>query len=537
VQAYLSSWFACDLAASFPLDYILVAFNTTGSNKMVKNILRLLKLPRLLRLGRLLKFLARFKYAGAVKILKFIFMLILVAHWTGCFFFFLCQIEDEYGHSTWMEHNIGHVGDGEVDVSSNYMTLLYTGFLMLIGEGMDMETDVEKLYGSMVVLVGTIVIAVIVGNVSFVVSNQNSTSAQYQSKIDMITDEMRALHLPGELQDRTLAYYDYLWNRHRTFDPACIRFTEDLSPTLRTEILLHMNRDCVLNCDFFRDVSNSCILRLVESFKIAVFLAHDVLADEGEPASDLVFVIHGSATVTKRGRIMPVSLLTPGDYFGEKSLLMHHRNAVSVVATENCDTRVLEKIDFEELSIDFPELKESILKRSEHMDVTEYDKHTKRRTLDLSSKSKHGGAGGLTSEQKAVLSEISQDVDVEAIKSSMAFGADQMVTPLTPLSKGGSRTSNKKENKEREKDKRMLEMYSTISAMNEELETMSHKQTQRDEDASRMLRKQEKLENQMFELNQKVSKLLSFATSGSAGNIGSSSSSSSSSKKSTGKIL
>ena len=194
MQAYLSSWFACDLAASFPLDYILVAFNTTGSNKMVKNILRLLKLPRLLRLGRLLKFLARFKYAGAVKILKFIFMLILVAHWTGCFFFFLCQIEDEYGHSTWMEHNIGHVGHGEVDVSSNYMTLLYTGFLMLIGEGMDMETDVEKLYGSMVVLVGTIVIAVIVGNVSFVVSNQNSTSAQYQSKIDMITDEMHSIY-------------------------------------------------------------------------------------------------------------------------------------------------------------------------------------------------------------------------------------------------------------------------------------------------------------------------------------------------------
>ena len=70
---------------------------------------------------------------------------------------------------------------------------------------------------------GTIVTAVIVGNVSFVVSNQNSTSFQYQSKIDMITDEMRALHLPSELQDRTLAYYDYLWNRHRTFDPGKIQ--------------------------------------------------------------------------------------------------------------------------------------------------------------------------------------------------------------------------------------------------------------------------------------------------------------------------
>ena len=81
--------------------------------------------------------------------------------------------------------------------------MLYTSFLMLIGDGMDMETDVELLYGSLISVIGLIVTAVIVGNVSFVVSNQNSTSFQYQSKIDMITDEMRALHLPQELQVST----------------------------------------------------------------------------------------------------------------------------------------------------------------------------------------------------------------------------------------------------------------------------------------------------------------------------------------------
>ena len=78
---------------------------------------------------------------------------------------------------------------------------------------------------------------------------------------------------------------------------------------------------------------------------------------------------------------MPVSLLKPGDYFGEKSLLMHHRNAISVIAIDNCDTRVLEKVDFEDLTIDFPELRESILKNSDHMDVTEYDSHTRRKSI------------------------------------------------------------------------------------------------------------------------------------------------------------
>ena len=48
-----------------------------------------------------------------------------------------------------------------------------------------------------------------------------------------------------------------------------------------------------------------------------MYLDCDILAEEGENAESLVFLIHGSAKVTKIGRIMPVSLLKPGDYFGK----------------------------------------------------------------------------------------------------------------------------------------------------------------------------------------------------------------------------
>ena len=367
-----------------PLDYLFpeeggaagAADNASSADG--KALLRLLKLPRLLRLGRLLKFLARFKYAGAMKILKFIFMLILVAHWVGCFFFFLMGIQSSTGRGTWMEENVGLIQPGE-DIPGRYVTMLYASFLMLIGEGMDMETDLEKLYGAFVVLVGTIITAVIVGNVSFVVSNQNSMSFQYRAKIDMVTDEMRALRLPSELMDRTLEYYEYLWSRHRTFDPKLKRFTEDLSPTLRMEILIHLNRDCLLNCDFFRDVSNECIMQLLHAFNFAVYLQDDVLAQEGEVSERLVFLTHGHAKVVQSGKLMPISLLKHGDYFGEKSLLTHHNSAVSVVALEHCDTRVLDRENFERICVKFPELKDATLKESEHMDVTEYNQHYKRR--------------------------------------------------------------------------------------------------------------------------------------------------------------
>ena len=200
VSHYLKTWFPIDFAACFPLDIFFQEQEGSAddaSSKQVKALLRLLKLPRLLRLGRLLKFLARFKYAGAMKIVKFILLLILVGHWTGCVFFFILNLENQYGYDTWMETNVGLIVDGD-DIGARYLNMLYTAFLMLIGEGMDMETSLERAYGALVVLIGTIVTAVIVGNVSFVVSNQNSTQFLYQQKVDMISDEMRALHLPGE---------------------------------------------------------------------------------------------------------------------------------------------------------------------------------------------------------------------------------------------------------------------------------------------------------------------------------------------------
>ena len=196
-------------------------------------------------------------------------------------------------------------------------------------------------------------------------------SYQYQSKIDMVTDLMRALRLPAELQERTLDYYEYLWNRHRTFAPSATTFTEDLSPTLRSEILLHLNQEAVLNCDFFRDVGNQCLLSLVHAFDFAVFLRGDLLAEENQLSAQLVFLVHGAAKAIKSGQRMPISLLSPGDYFGERSLLMHHRNAVSIVALENCDTRVLRQAAFEDLCAHFPELREATLKRSNHQDMTE----------------------------------------------------------------------------------------------------------------------------------------------------------------------
>jgi hyperpolarization activated cyclic nucleotide-gated potassium channel 2 len=397
VENYLRTWFPVDFLACFPLELLFVSNDAADNNARVTTLFRLLKMPRLLRLGRLFKYIERFKYAGFMKIIRFILGIILIAHWVGCAFYFIMNLQDIDGRGTWREAEMGL--NNQDPIMSRYATLMYAAFKMLIGEGMDMMTPAEKAYGSFVLLLGTVVTAIIVGNVSFVVSNQNSTGYLYQSKIDIVTDEMRALRLPADLVSRTLAYYEYLWNRHRTFDPAGNRFTQDLSPTLRTEILLHMNKDVIVHCSFFRSCSNDCILRLVHSFRYRVFLMDDVITEEGKASQEMVFIIHGNARIMQMGHKMPLGLLNVGDYFGEKSLLMHHRNAVSIIANVNCDTRVLVKRDFEDICIDFPDLRDEITKMSKHNDVTESGNNF-RQDVSVGGESTRNNAGNGTKKKK-----------------------------------------------------------------------------------------------------------------------------------------
>ena len=130
------------------------------------------------------------------------------------------------------------------------------------------------------------------------------------------------------------------------------------------------------------------------------------------------------------------------------------------------------------------------------MDVTEYDKHTKRKTIARGGKSKKTGLNLTPQQQKAVINEIGGDVDVNEIKSKVndqnngKFGASVSAKIMT------------------KNEKHLVEMLSTVSVISTEMDILGEKANERKEDSTRMLLKQQQLENQMFVLNQNMAKIL-----------------------------
>ena len=215
---YLKLWFWIDLIACFPLEILIQLGNSGNSasegDTRAKVLLRLLKIPRLLRIGRIFKWLERFKYAGCWKIFRLILGLIILAHWVGCMFYMIARLEYLDAGETYEEYMIDE-NDRTMATTDKYMKAILIALYMLIGEGVDPNSTLQRVYVFIVNIFGAVVMAVIIGNMSLVLQNQNAMSAMFSSKMDLIGDSMRAMKVSPKLQNKVLAYYDYLWSRHR----------------------------------------------------------------------------------------------------------------------------------------------------------------------------------------------------------------------------------------------------------------------------------------------------------------------------------
>ena len=244
---YMRNWFAIDLVACFPAEvFVLISGSKDTRSKI---LLRLLKMPRLLRIGRLFKYLDQMKYAAVWRVGKLVVMLLFVSHWIACLFYMVCRLELEADHEVYppfMDVQTAPFGD-------QYMSALTSGFNVLIGDSIDPMTVTEQAFVFAASVLGAIMMAVIIGNISLVLQNQNALSAIHRNKMDMINDSMRAMDISERLQKKTVLYYELLWTRQRALSTK-ESFIDELSPCLRKEINLDLNTEVIYRCNLFKNL-------------------------------------------------------------------------------------------------------------------------------------------------------------------------------------------------------------------------------------------------------------------------------------------
>eukprot|EP00948_MAST-09A_sp_MAST-9A-sp1_P003602 g3602.t1 len=356
---YLTTYFVFDAIGSFPSELIFTIVrlaDPTGADMFARHNFGM-KLFRAARLVRLRRYLFSFGIE-VVSILRLQLYFGLMTHVIACLWYGIAkwEMQGRWGRQvTWFTKNGIYDSDSLPD---QYLPSIYAALAMFIGEDIEPQTSIERLFATIVLYIGAVALAIIVGNITVLIQNFDMGKSRYQEKMRAIYENMQHLKLPSNLRQRVMNYYDYTWNRFRGIDiDAFFAGMPDeipLSGSLHSEISLCLHAQMVENCKLFKAASPGFIYATVLKLNLTIVSPGDFIVHKDEPADELYFIHRGKAgVVSEQGKILV--LFERGSYFGEIGIVLDRTRTSTVKALTFCELYALHKDDFQLICEEYPE--------------------------------------------------------------------------------------------------------------------------------------------------------------------------------------
>uniref|UniRef100_A0AAR5Q5A2 Cyclic nucleotide-binding domain-containing protein n=1 Tax=Dendroctonus ponderosae TaxID=77166 RepID=A0AAR5Q5A2_DENPD len=391
--------FLLDLTALCPVDLLQLRFGTNP----------LMRFPRFLKVYRAVNYYymveSRTIWPNLWRVVNLIHILLILAHWFGCFYFLLSQAEDFQGDWVYPYRP----GD-YATLTRKYLGSLYWSTLTLttIGDLPTPETNAEKtdsvdgprslprrgvksrllqfstsngyIFTIVSYLIGVFIFATIVGQVGNVITNRNANRLEFERLLDGAKTYMRHHKVPGGMKRRVLRWYDYSWSRGRIQGGGDINTALGLLPDkLKTELALHVNLTVLKKVTIFQECQPEFLRDLVLKMKAYIFTPGDSICRKGEVAREMFIIADGILEViSETGKVL--TTMKAGDFFGEIGILnldgLNKRTA-DVRSVGYSELFSLSREDVLNAMKDYPEAQEILqaLGRKRLMEVKASSKH------------------------------------------------------------------------------------------------------------------------------------------------------------------
>lgn len=222
--------FLLDMIAMMPIDVLRAWIDRPAP---------LLRFPRFVKVYRSYDYYyiveSRTLYPNLWRVVNLVHILLLIAHWFGCFYYLLSEAEGFVGDWVYPKP----VGD-YATLTRKYLGSLYWSTLTLttIGDLATPESNwqnkvengsgTRRTYKSRVrlinsnsgylftivsYLIGVFIFATIVGQVGNVITNRNANRLEFERLLDGAKLYMRHHKVPRDMQRRVQRWYDYTWSR------------------------------------------------------------------------------------------------------------------------------------------------------------------------------------------------------------------------------------------------------------------------------------------------------------------------------------
>ncbi|XP_042150296.1 potassium voltage-gated channel subfamily H member 7 [Ixodes scapularis] len=344
---YLRGWFIIDVVAAIPFDLLLFGSETDETTTLIG----LLKTARLLRLVRVARKIDRYSEYGAAVLLLLMATFALIAHWLACIWYAIANAERPYRQPKigWLDHlaNATHQfyvngSLGGPSIKSKYVTALYFTFSSLTSVGfgnVSPNTNMEKIFSILVMLIGSLMYASIFGNVSAIIQRLYSGTARYHTQLLRVKEFIRFHQIPNPLRQRLEEYFQHAWTYTNGIDMNMV--LKGFPECLQADICLHLNRNLLNNCPAFRGASPGCLRALSMRFKTTHAPPGDTLVHRGDVITGLYFISRGTIEILKDDIVM--AILGKDDIFGENGCLY------GTVGKSSCNVRALTYCDLHKI--------------------------------------------------------------------------------------------------------------------------------------------------------------------------------------------
>ncbi|KAG9331883.1 hypothetical protein JZ751_016653, partial [Albula glossodonta] len=362
------------------------------------SVVHLLKTVRLLRLLRLLQKMDRYSQHSTVVLTLLMSMFALLAHWMACIWYVIGKKEMEanaHAHNWdigWL-HELGKrlespylsgggSGGGGLGVARGNATALGAGpplrsvyiaslyftlsSLTSVGFGnVSANTDAEKIFSICTMLIGgtsqsgsgvrsqssrsrarsergvrALMHALVFGNVTAIIQRMYSRWSLYHTRTKDLKDFIRVHHLPRQLKQRMLEYFQTTWSVNNGIDAN--ELLKDFPDELRSDITMHLNKE-ILQLSLFSSASRGCLRSLSLHIKTSFCAPGEFLLRQGDALQAVFFVCSGSMEVLKDGMVL--AILGKGDLIGA-NMAVDDR-----VIKTNADVKALTYCDLQCISL------------------------------------------------------------------------------------------------------------------------------------------------------------------------------------------
>ncbi|XP_044534824.1 potassium voltage-gated channel subfamily H member 8 [Gracilinanus agilis] len=329
---------------------------------------------------------------------------------------------------------------GGPSIRSAYIAALYFTLSSLTSVGfgnVSANTDAEKIFSICTMLIGALMHALVFGNVTAIIQRMYSRWSLYHTRTKDLKDFIRVHHLPQQLKQRMLEYFQTTWSVNNGIDSN--ELLKDFPDELRSDITMHLNKE-ILQLSLFECASRGCLRSLSLHIKTSFCAPGEYLLRQGDALQAIYFVCSGSMEVLKDSMVL--AILGKGDLIGANLSIKDQviKTNADVKALTYCDLQcIILKGLFEVLDL-YPEYAHKFVEDIQH-DLTynlreghESDVISRLSNKSTLSQTESKGNGSINRRLPSIVEDEEEDEE----------GEEEEMASLSPINTRGTPSSSNK---------------------------------------------------------------------------------------------